>query len=312
MDYKIADQILQEAVSDLVTISDFIRWTASRFEMAKLSFGHGTDNAWDEALALVLDTLKMPKDTDSGLFTCRLTTTEKQLITMNIAQRINERKPLSYITHIARFAGQEYYVDERVLVPRSPIAELIENHFEPWMLHPPYRILDLCTGSGCIALACAMEFPEAQVEASELSTDALEVAKINRERLGLEERCEFIQSDVFENLHGRKYDLIISNPPYVDAMDMKILPEEYHFEPELGLASGTDGLDITRKILAEAADYLTSSGILIVEVGNSAPALEQAFPELPFTWLDFEYGGDGVFMLEREHLDIQATMLDGR
>ena len=302
MDYKIAERVLQEAVSDLKTISDFIRWTATTFEKANLSFGHGTDNAWDEAFTLILNTLQMPKDTDSSLFNCRLITSEKQAIVDNIVIRVNERKPLSYITHSAWFAGHEYYVDERVLVPRSPIAELIDNHFEPWFLHPPSKILDLCTGSGCIALACAMAFPEAHVDGSDISEDALSVAQINRVKLSLEEHCELIQSDLFENLQGKKYDLIVSNPPYVDAVDMEMLPGEYHFEPEIGLASGDDGLDITRKILAQAANYLTDSGILIVEVGNSAPALEQAFPDLPFTWLEFERGGDGVFMLEKAQL----------
>lgn len=302
MDYKIAEEDLQEAVSDLKTISDFIRWTACCFERANLTFGHGTDNAWDEAVTLILDTLLMPKDTDPGIFDCRLTTKEKALITENIAQRINDRKPLSYITGSARFAGHEFYVDERVLIPRSPIAELIEQKFQPWLLHPPGRILDLCTGSGCIALAIAAGFPEALVDGSDLSEDALAVALINRERLGLEEHCEFIQSDLFDNLKGRKYDLIISNPPYVDALDMEMLPDEYHFEPELGLASGTDGLDITRKILRHAKEHLNDNGVLIVEVGNSAPALEKAFPELPFTWLEFSRGGHGVFLLEKYQL----------
>jgi len=243
----------------------------------------------------------MPDDTDTGLFNCRLITSEKQSIADNIAVRINERKPLAYITHRARFAGQEYYVDERVLVPRSPFAELIENQFAPWLTQSPTSILDLCTGSGCIALACAMTFPDAHVDGSDLSEDALSVAHLNREHFGLEERCELIQSDLFENLQARKYDLIISNPPYVDAVDMAMLPE-YHFEPELGLASGEDGLDITRRILATAAEHLTDEGILIVEVGNSAPALEEAFPDLAFTWLEFERGGDGVFLLERDQL----------
>ncbi len=302
MDYKIAEQVLQEAVSDLQTISDFVRWTASSFEAAELCFGHGTDNAWDEAVTLVLDTLQMPKSADAGIFSCRLVRSEKQAVVDNIALRINDRMPLSYITNSAWFAGHEYYVDERVLVPRSPIAELIENHFEPWLLRSPKTILDLCTGSGCIALASAMAFPDAHVDGSDLSEDALSVARMNRENLNLEEHCELIQSDLFENLSGKKYDLIVSNPPYVDAGDMASLPDEYHSEPVLGLASGNDGLDITRQILAQAADYLTEGGILIVEVGNSAPALEEAFPNLPFTWLEFERGGDGVFMLEKEQL----------
>ncbi len=302
MDYKLEEHILQEAVSDLKTISDYIRWTACCFEMADLSFGHGTDNAWDEAMTLILDSLKLPKETDPSLFNCRLVNSEKVTLVNNIAQRVNDKKPLSYITNLARFAGVEYFVDERVLIPRSPIAELIENHFEPWLLSPPQKILDLCTGSGCIALSCALSFPDSYVDASDLSEDALAVAEINRKELELEDQCELIQSDVFENLQGREYDLIISNPPYVDATDMSTLPTEYHFEPEVGLASGVDGLDITRKILGQAANYLSRDGVLIVEVGNSAAALEQAFPVLPFTWFEFERGGHGVFMLKKSQL----------
>ncbi|PCJ48177.1 MAG: 50S ribosomal protein L3 N(5)-glutamine methyltransferase [Gammaproteobacteria bacterium] len=302
MDYKIAEQVFQEAVNDLHTLRDFIRWTACSFEKANLSFGHGTDNAWDEAVTLILDSLKMPNTTDSSLFDCRLTGTEKQQIVDNIEQRVNQRKPLAYITSRAWFAGHEFYVDERVLVPRSPIAELIENKFAPWLLHTPETILDLCTGGGCIAIACAMAYPDAQVDGSDLSEDALAVAQLNKEKFGLDNRCGFIQSNLFDNLHGKKYDLIISNPPYVDAVDMAMLPDEYHFEPEIGLASGQDGLDITRKILQQAAEHLTDTGILIVEVGNSAPALEEAFPDFPFTWIDFERGGDGVFMLEKMQL----------
>ncbi len=302
MDYKIEEDLLQEAITDLITISDYIRWMACCFEESDLSFGHGTDNAWDEAMTLLLDSLNMPDNTDPSLFNCRLLTSEKKTLINNIIQRINDKKPLSYITNRARFAGQEYYVDERVLIPRSPIAEIIQNNYEPWLLYKKKKILDLCTGSGCIALASALAFPECEIDASDISNDALAVAEINREKFGLEEQCQLIQSDLFENLKGSKYDLIISNPPYVDAVDMAMLPKEYQFEPELGLASGKDGLDITRRILAEAKNFLNTNGVLIVEVGNSAPALEAAFPELPFTWILFERGGEGVFMLERSEL----------
>jgi len=303
MDYKLEEHVLQEAVSDLKTISDFIRWTACCFEKADMSFGHGTDNAWDEAMTLILDTLQLPKETDPSLFNCRLIKNERKALVANIAQRVNNKKPLSYITNRAIFAGQEFFVDERVLIPRSPIAELIEGQFQPWLLYPPQKILDLCTGSGCIGFTCAMAFPESHVDVSDISEDALAVAEINQEMLQLEEQCELIQSDLFENLQGREYDLIISNPPYVDAVDMAMLPAEYHFEPEIGLASGTDGLDLTRKILAEASNYLSRNGILIVEVGNSAAALEQAFPDIAFTWLEFERGGHGVFMLDKSQLE---------
>ncbi len=302
MEYKISDQHLQEAVRDLHTISDFIRWTACCFESNSLCFGHGTDNGWDESVTLILDTLNIPKETGNELLNCRLTETEKKLITHNISERINHSRPLAYLTNSARFAGHEFFVDERVLIPRSPIAELIENHFEPWLLHPPKSILDLCTGGGCIALSCAMAFPEASVTGSDISAEALEVAAINAEKYGLQNETQFIQSDLFANLKGQTFDLIVSNPPYVDAQDMASLPDEYHFEPELGLASGEDGLDITRVILAQAAEHLNEGGTLIVEVGNSAPALEDAFPDLPFTWLEFTRGGDGVFLLEKIEL----------
>ena len=199
MDYKIAEQDFQESIEDLKTISDFIRWTACCFEKADISFGHGTSNAWDEAVRLILSTIQMPDHTDSGVFGCRLTGSEKQHIASNISARINDRKPLSYITNSAWFAGHDFYVDERVLVPRSPIAELIENQFEPWLLHSPESILDLCTGSGCIALSCAMAFPEAKVDGSDISEDALAVAAINKDKFDLGSRCQFIQSDLFDN-----------------------------------------------------------------------------------------------------------------
>jgi len=219
-------------------------------------------------------------------------------------RRVGERLPVPYLTNKAKFAGLEFYVDERVLVPRSPIAEMINNQFSPWLYNKPVnRIMDLCTGSACIAIACAYAFEDAEVDALDISEDALEVAQINIESLGVLDRVFPMQSDLFSAIpKGQHYDLIVSNPPYVDAQDIGDMPEEYHHEPAIGLASGNDGLDLTKRILANAADYLTETGLLVVEVGNSMVHLIEQYPDMPFTWVDFEFGGDGVFVLTRDQL----------
>jgi ribosomal protein L3 glutamine methyltransferase len=232
----------------------------------------------------------------------RLTKSERQRVVNNIRRRIEERVPAAYITNQAWFSGMPFFVDERVLVPRSPIAELIEKTFSPWLEAEPQHILDLCAGSGCIGIACAYTFPDAAVQLSDISFDALAVAEENIQQHDLADRVFAIQSDLFENLGGQRFDLIVSNPPYVDAEDMASLPVEYHAEPELGLASGEDGLDFTRRLLKEAEDHLTENGLLVVEVGNSWPALEAAYPQLPFVWVEFERGGHGVFVLRAADL----------
>ncbi|MDF0535433.1 50S ribosomal protein L3 N(5)-glutamine methyltransferase [Shewanella yunxiaonensis] len=295
---------VDEAVTELRTVGDMLRWAVSRFNDAGIYYGHGTDNAWDEAISLVFHALHLPDEIGQQVIHANLTSSEKHKIVELIIRRVRERLPVPYLTHRATFAGLDFYVDERVLVPRSPIAEMIENRFSPWLYNKPVnRVLDLCTGSGCIAVACAYAFEDAEVDALDISSDALEVAQINIETLGVMDRVYPMQSDLFSSIpEGPQYDLIVSNPPYVDAVDLANMPEEYHHEPKLGLASGNDGLDITRRILAQAADYMTDTGLLVIEVGNSMVHLVEQFPEVPFTWVSFERGGDGVFVLTKDQL----------
>lgn len=293
-----------DPVADLRTIRDFIRFGASQFRAAGLSFGHGTDNAFDEAAWLVLHALSLPLDLSPDWWNCQLTPAERSRVEALLRVRVRTRKPAAYITREAWFMGLPFFVDERVLIPRSPIAELIAAGFGPW-LEPEgiHRILDLCTGSGCIGLAAGSVLPDAEIWLSDLSTDALAVARMNVRRHGMEARTRVVASDVFDGLPDAPgFDLIVSNPPYVDAAEMAQLAPEYRHEPARGLAAGTDGLDIVRRILAGARVRLNEGGVLIVEVGNSQPALEAAFPELPFTWLDFSGGGEGVFLLTRDQL----------
>ncbi|GAM54752.1 ribosomal protein L3 methyltransferase [Vibrio ishigakensis] len=240
---------VDEAVSELHTLQDMIRWTVSRFNAAGLFYGHGTDNAWDEAVQLILPSLYLPIDVPSHVLNSRLTSSERLRIVERVIQRINDRTPTAYLTNKAWFCGLEFFVDERVLVPRSPIGELIENQFQPWLLEEPRRIMDMCTGSGCIAIACAHAFPDAEVDAIDISADALEVAEQNIQDHGLEAQVTPIRSDLFRDLIEDKYDLIVTNPPYVDEEDMNSLPEEFKHEPELGLAAGSDGLKLMRRIM---------------------------------------------------------------
>lgn len=291
-----------EPCDALFTLRDFIRWGASEFTAANLYFGHGTDNAWDEAEQLVLHAIHLTPPLADEWLSARLTHIERKRVMENLTRRIQERIPAAYITGQAWFAGLPFAVDERVLVPRSPIGELIQQQFSPWLSQEPAQILDLCTGSGCIGIACAYAFPAAEVQLSDISFDALAVAEENIQQHGLEDRVFAMQSDLFENFAGQQFDLIVSNPPYVDEDDLASMPPEYHAEPEIGLGSGADGLDFTRRLLREASQYLTDEGVLIVEVGNSWVALEDAFPEVPFTWIEFERGGHGVFMLRKADL----------
>ncbi|SET25109.1 50S ribosomal protein L3 N(5)-glutamine methyltransferase [Marinobacter segnicrescens] len=289
-------------IDDLITVRDYLRYAASRFSEAGLYYGHGTDNLWDEAVLLVMRSLHLPLENNNLFLEARLTRDERQLILERIERRINERRPVAYLIGEAWFMGLPFHVDERVLVPRSPISELLEARLQPWLAdHPVERILDLCTGSGCIGIAAATVFPEAEVELSDISEDALAVAESNIELHEVGDRVMTVRSDVFDQVTGR-YDVIVSNPPYVDAEDMADMPAEYHHEPRLGLEAGDDGLSIAHRILADAADHLNPGGLLVVEVGNSWHALDAAYPQLPFTWLDFENGGDGVFLLTREQL----------
>lgn len=288
---------------ELKNIRDFVRFAASQFNEAGLYFGHGTDNAWDEAVALALHSLHLPITVNPTVLDANLTSDEQTKLTALIQKRVDKRIPVPYLTNEAWFSGLPFYVDERVLIPRSPIAELIEQHFEPWVMPDNvHQILDLCTGSGCIAIACAKAFPDAQVDASDISPEALAVAKINVLRHSVEDQVELISSDLFDSIPAKKYDIIVSNPPYVNAAEMSSLPSEYRHEPSLGLAAGADGLTIATRILQNASRFLNPEGILIIEVGNSESALADQFPDIPFTWLDFQRGGGGVFLITAEQL----------
>lgn len=293
----------EQDTENFESIADFIRYAATQFSRAEIYYGHGTDNSWDEAVALVLQMLELPHDYPQMMLSAKLSADERLHLTSAIKARVLDRKPLAYITNKAYFAQMEFYVDERVLVPRSPIAELIENQFTPWLTNDEPHILDLCSGSGCIGIACAAHIPDSEVVLSDISSDALEVAQINIDKSGLYPQVQAIESDLFSNLQDYKFDLIVSNPPYVDAEDLADMPDEFQHEPEIGLGSGEDGLELTRKILQQAANYLTEHGVLIVEVGNSWLALEAAYPQAPFNWLDFERGGEGIFLLTKQQLD---------
>jgi ribosomal protein L3 glutamine methyltransferase len=288
----------------LVTVRDWLRFAVSRFNEAQLFFGHGSDNAFDEAAYLILHTLHLPLDRLDPFLDASLTHGESEQVQAVIERRVRERLPAAYLTKEAWLVEHRFYVDERVIVPRSFIAELLHEQLAPWTESPDdvEHVLDLCTGSGCLAILAAEAFPQAQVDAVDLSREALEVAARNVADYGLQDRIELIESDLFTALQGRTYDLILSNPPYVNAESVAALPAEYQAEPALALGSGEDGLDATRQILAKAKTHLNPGGLLVVEIGHNRDALEAAYPSLPFTWLDTESGDQFVFMLRREDL----------
>ena len=292
------------ATNELLTVRDYLRYAVSRFNAARLFFGHGSDNAWDEAVYLTLHTLSLPLDRLEPFLDARLLPHERQALLEIYRRRCEDRLPAAYLTNEAWLGEHHFYVDDRVIVPRSFIAELLEEQLAPW-IEDPWAIesaLDLCTGSGCLAILTALAFPEAQIDAVDLSKDAISVAERNVAEYELQDRVQLIQSDAFSQLQGKRYDLIISNPPYVDARAVAALPPEYLHEPELALGSGEDGLDFTRIILREAKKHLTEQGLLIVEIGHNREALEAAYPSLPFTWLDTAAGDEYVFLLNAADL----------
>ncbi|MFT3904906.1 MAG: 50S ribosomal protein L3 N(5)-glutamine methyltransferase [Steroidobacteraceae bacterium] len=292
------------AASKTLDVATLLRRLSARLQRARLYYGHGTDNARDDAAALIWHVMQLPREADERIARRRVTATHLAALEPLVQRRIRERVPVVYLTQRCWFAGLEMYVDERVLIPRSPIAELIERGFAPWVDPPAVRrVVDIGTGSGCIAIACAVALPRAQVDAVDISPAALEVTRLNIRRHRLGQRVRPVLSDHFSALGQASYDIIVSNPPYVGRREMASLPAEYRHEPELALASGPDGLDSVRVLLAQAAQRLRPRGILVVEVGNSERALRRAFPKLPFTWLEFERGGGGVFVLTREQLE---------
>lgn len=285
------------------TVQDLIARGARRLKRARVFFGHGTDNAWDESAALVWHALKLPHSASPRIYEKRVTAVEAARVEALLKRRIDERIPAVYLTGLTWFAGLPFQVDPRVLIPRSPLAELIEQRFSPWIeARRVRRVLDIGTGSGCIAIACAKAFPRAQVDAVDISADALTVARANARRHRVGKRVRVVKSDHFSALGRRSYDMIVSNPPYVGAREMAALPPEYRHEPRMALAAGPQGLDSVRVILREAGRHLQPAGILVVEVGNTEAAVRRAYPRLPFTWLEFERGGGGVFLLTAAEL----------
>ncbi|WP_219907441.1 50S ribosomal protein L3 N(5)-glutamine methyltransferase [Nitrosospira sp. Nsp2] len=299
-----AINVYREARSQLQTIRDLLRFAVSCFNEAGLFFGHGSASAYDEAAYLILHTLHLPLDRLEPFLDARLATAELEQVLGVIERRVSEKIPAAYLTNEAWLGNFSFFVDERVIVPRSFIAELLREQLAPWIENPGAirSALDLCTGSGCLAILLAYAFPNATIDAADISPGALEVAQRNVADYNLEHQVNLIQSDLFAELGGRTYDLIISNPPYVSAEAMAALPEEYRHEPENALASGVDGLEATRTILNEAAGHLTHRGVLIVEIGHNRESLERAYPEVPFTWLETSAGDEFVFLLQRDQL----------
>jgi ribosomal protein L3 glutamine methyltransferase len=310
--YAKAGANVKNPSDQLNTLRDFIRWGTSQFSLAELGFHQGMPTALDEAAYLCLAALHLPPDFAPEYFDCALTQDEKLRVFEYYRQRVEARKPAAYITGEAWFAGLNFHVDERVLIPRSPIAELIEQRFAPWVDEAAVsEILDLCTGSGCIAIACADAFPQARVVGSDVSLDALAVAEDNQRLHGMETRLELVQSDLFVDVPEREYDIIVSNPPYVSTAEVAALPKEFDYEPgAIALEAGEDGLDLVIPMLQSAREFMSDNGILVVEVGYTQAALEACFPDVPFTWLDFARGGQGVFLLTAEQLEMCQADFD--
>ncbi|MFM2435023.1 MAG: hypothetical protein RL063_1003 [Pseudomonadota bacterium] len=292
------------ASTELSTIRDWLRYAVSQFEASDIFYGHGTDNAYDEAVWLVMSALHLPMDTLNNFFDARITSTERCKLSQLLEQRISSHTPTAYLVKEAWLQGLKFFVDERVLVPRSFIAELLNDDLSPWIEYPELveSAADICTGSGCLGIMLASAFPNAAVDVVDISPDALDVANINIANYGLEDQITAIQSDMFTALKGRKYDVIISNPPYVDAPSMAELPAEYRNEPQIALGSGNDGLDHTHTLLREAGHYLNENGILIVEIGHNRDALQAAYPNIAFNWLEVSSGNEFVFLLTKAQL----------
>lgn len=289
---------------ELQTLRDLIRYGVSRFNAARIALGHGSDNAWDEAVYLVLHGLHLPPDTLDPFLDARVTANERTRVLELIDRRVTERLPAAYLTHETWLRGHRFYVDQRVIVPRSPIAELLDQGLSPWVRNPfeVTRALDMCTGSGCLAILTALAFPNAEVDAVDVSTDALEVARRNVDEYGLQDRLALHHSNLFDALPAAAYDVIVCNPPYVNSQSMNELPDEYRHEPSLALAGGTDGMDLVRRILQAAPQYLSPEGVLVLEIGHERDHFEAAFPELEPIWLDTEEASDQILLLTREQL----------
>lgn len=296
--------MFEQAQTELSTLRDLLRFAVSRFNEAQLFFGHGADNAWDEAAYLLLHSLHLPLERLKPFLDATLTSDERAAVLQVIDRRIRERLPVAYLTNEAWLGEYRFYVDQRVIVPRSFIAELLREQLTPWIddAHAVTAVLDLCTGSACLAILAAHAFPAARIDAVDISPEALAVARRNVNDYDLAAQIRLVEGDLFAALKGKRYDLIIANPPYVNAASMATLPEEYRREPELALASGPDGLDLTRAILAGARQHLRPNGLLVVEIGHNRDALEAAFPATPFTWLDTSAGDQYVFLLHRDEL----------
>lgn len=298
------------SATPMATVGAALEQVSTALEAAGVYCGHGTDNPWDEAVQLVLAVADLPADSDNSVLGHVLDEGRQARLQALLERRIRERIPLPYLLGWVHFAGLHLRCDPRAIIPRSPIAELILSGFQPWYSGPePAHLLDLCCGGGCLGLVAAHYLPELRVDLVDLDPEALALARENIALLGLQSRVRSLQSDLFGKVAGQRYNIIISNPPYVDAADLASMPAEYHHEPALALGSGADGLDLTRRILAEAEDYLQPSGLLVVEVGNSWEALEAAYPRVPFTWLEFEQGGHGVFVMSAAELREHRTSL---